>query len=251
MRLLYLLAGIISFLAAILFTLPAEKALAWWGEEMGAEVRLLGPQGGIASGHAAGIVIDDVQLGETRWRLRFISLLKARVGFTIQTEVDRRPSQAVVEFGLGGTTHIHDLQADVAIRSILPLLARGLILPVDGYLQADIPYLRIRQQQLTEAEGQLLLSDAGWSLIRPPLALGSYGLLLTTEDDEVVASISDAQGAAADAQGAIRLDASGAYTVDLQLRAKAGADQRLRNLLQGLGSPDAQGWYRLVSKGQL
>lgn len=249
MKFQYLLAGTVFFLAALLWTLPPQKALAWWGDDLQAEVRLYAPQGGAGRGSAAAISIDQLRLDETRWRLRLLSLLKLRLGYAVDTAIAGQPGSAIVEFGLGGSLYLHDVKTSVPVGALLPMFS-GLSLPVDGQLHTDIDYLRITGNRPRAAEGSLQLARASWPL-RPPLPLGGARLDLTTEGDRITGQISDQQDAPVEAKGTVSLDEQGAYQVEIQLKPRANADERLRNLMQGLGRPDAQGWYKVRTQGTL
>jgi hypothetical protein len=63
--------------------------------------------------------------------------------------------------------------------------------------------------------------------------------------------ISSAADAPLDAKGSLTLDHEGNYQIDLSLRTRSGTDERLANLLTGLGRADGQGWYRLKSQGHI
>ncbi len=41
------------------------------------------------------------------------------------------------------------------------------------------------------------------------------------------------------------------YDLDVKLRARAGADGRLKQILQQLGKPDSEGWYHIRERGAL
>lgn len=252
MKFLYILAGILSFLATLLFTLPPEKALAWWGDELEVEVSLYAPQGGLASGSASAVSIDNFRMDATRWKFYPLSLLKGRLGFQINSEIAGSPAQALAEFGMSGRVVIHDLQAGVPLTSVLPLLqGSGLVLPIGGMAQADIQILDIQGERPTELEGLLKLQRAELSFLRPPMQLGSYQAVLSTEDDLITAEISEAEESPITATGKLTLNSEGRYQLDLRLKPKPAVEQRLLNQLKLLGRPDAQGWYRLQSQGHL
>jgi hypothetical protein len=250
MRFSYLLAGLLSFLAALLFTLPADKALSWWGGDLRDIVRLHAPQGGIASGSASAVSIDGFALEKTDWSLKPLSLLKARIGYELNSSIKQRPAQAHVEFSLSNSVHVHALDANVSIVELLPLMGLPL-LPIDGLIHADMQYMLLREERLTEAEGIIHIRNAEWRLMRPALVLGSYQLDVRTEDSLITAVISSATGAPVDSKGSLTLDQEGHYEAEIYLRANRAADPRLGNLLKGLGKADAQGWYRIEQQGQL
>lgn len=250
MRFLYILVGLLSFLAALLFTLPAEKALSWWGGDLKEVVQLYAPQGGITSGEASAVSIDGFYLDKTDWSLKPLSLLKGRIGYDLYTGVAKRPAQAVVELGLGGKTHIHGLQASASILQLLPLFGAPL-LPIEALVSADMSYLLMADEKLSAATGTVRVQNAEWRLARPALKLGAFEAQVTTEDGVITAEISNEETAAVDAKGRITLDESGRYNVDLLVRANRLADPRLANLIKGLGRADAQGWYRVKHQGQL
>ena len=181
--------------------------------------------------------------------MRPLSLLKARLGYSVVTEINGQPATTDIEFGFGGRVVIEDLQAVIAIEQLLPLVSR-LALPIDGTLMADIKKLRVNGVYLKKAMF-FSIKQAGWRLMRPPLALGDFIAQVTTEDEVIKAQLSDEPGAAVSAQGMLTLDQEGAYNLELLLRPKGNADQRLSNLLKGLGKPDAKGWYMLKSNGSL
>ncbi len=250
MRLLYILAGIISFLAALLFTLPADKALQWWGDDLEADIRLFSPQGGVASGSARSVSIDGLLLDETNWRLRPLALLKGRLGFTLKSSVNGNSANAIVEFGMGGRTVIHDLHASLPIAQLLPLFG-SVILPLSGNLQVDLSRIVIEDESLFELNGQIQVRSARWTLMRPTLLLGNFNAELSTQDQIMTAAISSDSKSPVATKGQVKVDNGGRYDVDLLVKANTNTDERLNNLLKSLGRPDAQGWYRVKTSGRL
>ena len=250
MRFAYLLVGLLSFLTALLFTLPAEKALSWWGGDLKDVVHLHAPQGGIASGQASAVSIDGFYLDKTDWSLKPMSLFKGRIGYDLYSGVSKRPALAKVELGLGGKAHVHDLQASASILQLLPLLGSPL-LPIEGLVSVDMSYLLLRDEMLRAATGTLRIQNAEWRLARPALNLGGFQADVSTQDELITAEISSEKTSPVDAKGSVTLDQEGRYVVDLQLRTNRLADPKLANLVKGLGRADADGWYRVKHQGQL
>ena len=250
MRSKYILAGIISFLAALLFTLPADKALQWWGTDLDANIFLHAPEGGVISGSAAGVNVDDLLLDATSWRLSLLSLFKGRLGYVLDTGLSGKEAHGIVEFSIGGKTHIHNFQGQISIAQLLPLLSLP-VLPIGGDIVVDIEHLVAEGGQVLSAEGNIQVQSAAWRLMRPALSLGGYNADLATEDEILTAVISNLDDAPVDAKGSVTLDKEGNYQVDISVRARKTAEERLSNLLHTLGKADAQGWYHIKTKGQL
>jgi len=240
-------AGVLAFAIGLVVYLPASVAIGWLGGVPGA--RLEGVTGTALEGRAARVLVAGAVIDDVRWRMRFMPLLKGRLGADTSLATEAGTLRASVSRGLEGRVRLAEVTGPMPLERA-GRLAGFSYLPLSGTLTLDLQRVELDGQTLVGAAGQVGLRGARWKLLRPPAPLGTHTARVRDGEDGVTAEVVDTQGPIA-VGGQASLDREGRYRLNLTLRPRAGADQRLRGLLSQLGEPDAQGRYRINAKGQL
>lgn len=235
--------GVAAFLLGLLAYMPA----AWVAQSANAlipAVRLAGVDGTAWSGRAQYLVADGVVLQDVRWRLRPGALAADLVVAT-----DDGRLRATVRPGPGGGVRVTGAEGRASL-AWFGRLAGYLQLPISGGVEAAIEEAVITgDMHVTHIDGRVLLSGARWQLAKPPIVLGGFGGVLTTENDTLALKVVESDGPLA-VDGTAQLIGGDRYQLDLRLRPRGGADERLESTLRLLGRPDAEGRYRIREHGR-
>ena len=244
----YLIVGLIVFVIGLVAFLPARVAASWVDGSSG--VTLGGVTGTLFSGHAAYAAGPGGSVENLDWTLNPASLLLGSLSADITVDSDRNGFSAVVTRSLFGNTHIDNLTGS-ASAGWLAKLAGYTFMPLAGDITVDVSEAAFNDDlQVSALDGRLGLGGARWELLNPPLALGQFKAAVDHNDDGVRARITDSEGPLA-IKGQITVGEARRYQLDVSLRARAGADDRLGNVLNQLGPADDAGWHRIREQGQL
>jgi len=242
-----MLAGVAAFAVGLILYLPASVALGWIGGIPGA--RLDGVTGTALSGRAARVLVGGAAIEDVRWQFRLAPLLLGRIGADASLATEAGTLRATVSRGLGGRVRLTDVNGPLPLERA-GRLAGFSYLPLSGTVTLDLQRIEFDGRTLVVAAGRASLRNARWQLLRPPAPLGTHTVEIGNAENAINAEVIDTQGPIA-VDGLARLDPSGRYRLDLTLRPRAGADQRLRGLLSQLGQPDDQGRQRIRASGRL
>lgn len=243
-------AGLLAFVVGLIAFLPARVVVGM--VEANAEgLHFGGVSGTLFEGRALYASAPQASVQNLHWNLQPSALLTGRLAVSMDFDTDLGGVSGTAAYTLWGTTTLSDLHGSATL-DWLGTRAGYTFLPVSGDLTFDIEHLALGDNFLPAAiEGQLRLSNVYWQLMRPALQLGSYAADLSQVDGRLQATLADSSGPLAiKGQASVTPD-SGAYSVSAQLRARASADERLKNLLSALGQADNAGWYRIRQQGRL
>ena len=244
-----LICGLAAFGCMLVLRAPAASVYTWLGPKQDSAAELFGLQGSIAEGRLSAVAVGGHLVArDLHWAFRPLWLPLLRLSFEIDgggaplnvsSRVDLKPAG----IGLAGTEIGGPLK---------PLLGNaGLAyVPVDGYAQIKLRSLELQNAFPVAAAGTVEVHGLAWTLARNPLPLGDFRATISTDKDVILAHIEPVSGPI-DASGDVHLMQDRSYDYDLQIKARGQADPVLQNMLQSLGKPDVQGYYRLRNRGSL
>ncbi|HXG28658.1 MAG TPA: type II secretion system protein N [Nevskiales bacterium] len=248
MNRLYLGAGIAGLLFCLLALTPAPLLYHWLRDDWGAQVQAFGLSGNLWRGQAASLNLSGIVLQSVEWRWRPQALLLGRISHRISAQTAGGSVQAVVSSPLlGKTLRLRSLKGSLPVEQIGPAL-RLPVLPFTGTLQFELQRLQLRQGKPWLAEGVLEFRNLVFSFSTPPATLGDYRAELSTAQQAIQIALSSA-GGQLEAGGSGQITREGQYLLEIKLRPRATAPPAVLSLLQPLGRPDAEGWYRLRRNG--
>lgn len=248
MNRLNLAAGIAGFVLFLLLAIPAPLLYSWSRDGFAAEVNVFGLGGNLWRGQATSATVGTVQLEALEWQLRPASLLLLRLSHRVRARTGSGELQAVISKSLlGSTLRISALNGSLPIEQTGSALGLPLM-PFGGQLRLAVTRLHVRDGKPVLVSGAIQLDNLSFNFSSPHTLLGAYQVALATDKDIVRARITSEAGAL-EAQGSAESSPSGSYTLDMRLRPRATAPPNVVSLLQSLGQPDAEGWYRLRRDG--
>lgn len=244
----YVGVALIAFVIGLIDYLPASLAASWATDDT--PVRLEGVSGTLLDGRAAYASLPHGALDNLHWQLHPSALLLGEISATVQVDSDLGPISGEIHRGVLGGNSLDGVHGEATI-GWLSDLAGYTFVPVSGRIALDLDHLAFNDDLAISAlDGRIQLTNSRWQLLDPPLDLGRFQVRLDHVDDGVEARILDSQGPLA-LTGGVQLSDNQRYDLDVKLRARAGAEARLKQILQHLGSPDSQGWYHVRERGSL
>ncbi|RJS91763.1 type II secretion system protein N [Salinisphaera sp. Q1T1-3] len=248
-RILYGVIGLVFFLIGIVAYLPAAVVTGWLAGAT--PLRFNGVTGTVFNGEAAYVSLPDGGIDNVSWRIRPASLLLGRVTSDIKLSTDLGNLSATYTRTLLGYNRIADLSGEATL-GWAARLGGYTFVPTSGRLAADIDRLDFDDDlDITTLAGHVNITNTRYELLNPALALGRFDVDLASMDDNGIrATITDSRGPLA-LTGHADVTANQRYQLDVRLRARAGADDRLKRVLSQLGKPGPDGWYDINERGRL
>lgn len=245
----YIVIAAVVFVASLIAQAPAATLYAWFKPKAASPVEVIGLQGSLSAGRAAGININNHSaLGNLNWTLQPWRLLLGQLGFHVESHGDTTIDSHLALSPFGGIT-ISDTQGLMNLKSLLAAIGQP-FLPLDGQSRLQIKSMRLRSGQFKSADGRIEIHGLAWTLAQEPIVLGDFAAVVSTENGTIVAKFEPLAGAL-DLNGSARLAPDQSYDAQLQIRPKAGAPPLLNSLLGSIGPADAQGWHHIQQRGKL
>lgn len=245
----YVIVGLLAFAIGLVVYLPARVAAQWVGPAV--PITLGGVTGTLLDGHAAYAAGPGGTVENVDWHLDPAGLVLGRLSADLAVDSDLGGFNARATRSLFGNTRIENLSGS-ASAGWLAKLGGYAFLPLSGDIGVDVSEVAFDDALHIKAlSGQIRLGNTRWQLFNPPIELGRFTAVLDHGDQgEARLRIAESDGPLA-LDGDIRIDDDMRYRLDVRLRARAGADDRLPQLLSQLGRSDDEGWYRVRENGRL
>lgn len=247
--LVFPVVALLAFMIGLVVFLPARVVAGW--VESNTPVQMSGVTGTLFDGQASYVSLPDGGVDNVHWQLHPTALLLGQASAHVRFNSDLDGFSADISRSLlSGRTQVSQTAGDATV-GWLAKLAGYTFVPVSGSVALDIQNVRFNDSlEVSALNGQVTLAKSRWELLSPPLALGRIQMALDHTDTGIRARIVDSKGALA-AKGHATLTADQNYALDIQLRARAGADDRLKDILTELGKADSEGWHRVNESGRL
>lgn len=243
-----IIVGVVAFAIGLVAFLPARVAAGW--VQSSTPARLEGVTGTLFQGEASYASLPGGGVNNLQWTLHPAALLLGHASAHVRFDSDLDGLSTDVSRSLiSGNTQVSNATGN-ATAGWLAKRGGYTFLPVSGRIQLNIKDARFDDAlQVSALDGQVTLSRARWELINPAIKLGSVQAVLDHGDAGVRARLTDSRGPLV-IKGKATLSDNQAYTADVRLRARAGADDRLKKLLAQIGKADSEGWHRLQQRGR-
>ncbi|HEX21983.1 MAG TPA: type II secretion system protein N [Chromatiales bacterium] len=245
----YLLIGLLAYVIFLLAQFPADRAYAWWKAGPGAQQKLAltGLSGSVWQGGAQQALINGQRLQGLEWHLKPWTVLFGKLELDYEIRLNDGFARGSVATDPQGTVRLDAVEAKLPLAQLsLPAIAA---LRPSGVVNLNLQNVDWNGEALLAAQGRMVWSDAGISLLQP-LQFGDLALTLETRDDGVIGELSDA-GGPLQAEGLITLKADGSYQFTGSFAAREGAQSPLGQALGALGRPGADGRIQVNQSGQL
>jgi len=245
----YITITVVVFIASLLAQAPAATLYGWFKPKAPAPVELLGVQGTLNEGRAAGLSVDHRPIsGNLHWTLQAWRLLLGQLAFHVEGSGDTALEGRVAVPLIGGY-NVDDLRSSMSVKTLLTAIGQP-FLPMDGQASLQLKTLRLRSDKLKLVDGHVDVHELAWTLSQDPIVLGDFTAIITTENDTILVKLQPLSGAL-ELNGTAKLSPDQSYDAQIQLRAKPNAPPLLNSLLSSIGPADPQGWYHIHQQGKL
>lgn len=240
--------GLVAFVIGLVAFLPARVA-AGWAEQMG-PISIGGVTGTVFDGRASYVSGPGGAIENLSWQLNPAALLIGRASADLDIDSDLGGFSAHVSRSLFGQTTVENVIGS-ASAGWLAKLGGYTFLPLSGDVRVDIREAVFDDALQFEAlDGEIRLANTRWQLFNPPVPLGRFTTALRRAEDGIALTLAESEGPLA-LDGQLRIDQTRRYRMDVRMRARAGADERLAPMLEQLGKPGPDGWHRVTEQGRL
>lgn len=235
--------GLLVFIVGLIVLFPARVAYRWFAPP---EVVIGGISGTVWSGRASEATAYGTYFRELTWRIRLLDLIKARIGYAVESKLASGFFESNVSVSIAGTLRASELQANLPLSSMQSIPALS---GISGSVSANFAELEVTSGMPTTVSGSLEISGLTLPLVsRGPI--GGFKAEFFTQDDGVAASIEDTN-AVIDLAGSLQLSQDGTYQLLAHLTATDDTPAPIRQQLQFLGSANERGQHELRLEGQL
>ncbi len=263
----YLLVATVTYLVALLATVPADLAYRWAVDmlPMLSKTAVLdGIEGTLWHGHARRLRLAgmEVRVDGLDWRLHPLALVTGDVhvgiegawaGARIGAEI-RLPITSLA--GPLGRLHLSDVLIEAPLDA--PALASRLPWPASGRLRITLAKAVVvtgqdrRTLPIERIEGRAVVDELSLAMTRP-LELGRIVLALETDDaGRIVGSLAGDTRGPLGIEGEIRVHEDGdQYGLDVTLTLRDRSRGDLLQSLSLLGTPGPDGRLRIAYQGRL
>jgi general secretion pathway protein N len=239
--------AIAIFAITVLSQLPAA-VLPWL---LPATINCETPSGTLWEGACAQLHSGAWELTDVHWTLHPAALLRAQLSADLLSTDPRATGQTRATLHLNGLLELERLDARVPLQGGASMLPSGW----SGLLELNVERASLRGGRLNALQGRIVLRQLHSE--QPTADLGSFELDVPAPAAEssgpstpIVGQLRDLEGPLS-VQGQLRLSSEGAYELSGTLAPRGDASPDLRQALQLLGPPDAQGRYPLSLAGTL
>jgi general secretion pathway protein N len=209
------------------------------------------PSGTIWGGSCAVLRSGALTLSDVHWSTHPAGLLRARLILDLVSRDPRALGRTRLTAHIDGELEIEGLEARLPLENGLSLLPAGW----SGSLELAIERAVVRHGQLSALQGRARLLQL--RSVQPPADLGSIELDVPAPAGDasdgarpIVGSLRDIGGPLS-LQGQAQLSSDGAYEISGTVAPRSGASPDLKQALQLLGAPDAQGRYAFTLAGTM
>ena len=229
------LLAIIAFAIILISRLPVR----WVAGFIPKNVTCAELSGTVWDGSCAGLVAQNIQVGDVTWQLKAASLLRSKLAGHLDVVRGTNFVRGDVEAASGGTITARNLQVDMPLDpTLIPQLPRDL----SGLVRATLQSIHIEKGAITSVQGVVEAHDLVQRSNGQRLALGDYSLTFPAADpsQEPVGQLQSLSGPL-NVQGTLRLTREPGFALEGLVSSGPTASPELTRQLAYLGSPDAQG----------
>jgi general secretion pathway protein N len=242
------LGAVLAFVAA---TLPArllESRLTRAG------LAAAGLSGTLWNGHARALSWQSVPVGDLRWSLAPLELLRGRIGGDFSLVRPDGTLDGKLGLSLGGTLHLRDVHADLPVEAISAFPV-GMPRGWRGRIDANFESIVVEAGWPTRLEGTVDMEG----LIAPPprnASIGSYHVVMpdpkavASEGTPLTAHVSDIEGPFS-FDGRFTLDRDRNFLLDGTLAPRGDTPPELVRSIELLGPADSAGRRPVSVSGTL
>ena len=246
---IYIFSALLVFIGFVMARFPANTALAIVSKQSGMVIsdRVSGT---VWQGRAENLYLrtddDFLPLGVTHWDISFWPMLTGRLVGNINAVSGSQKISGHFTAGIN-SLRLRDMELAVDINQLLqfyPVPIRA-----EGFVELMLPEFAFDGREINALDGSILVRDLEVNFTHP-VKLGSFAARLGMEDNAVQASISDIDATVAVEGTASLVLTERHYSVDINMKPGAGADQAITQTLRTFTREQADGSYQFQQNQQ-
>lgn len=229
------LLAVVAFLAIVIARLPANWVLPSSGS-----ISCSAVDGTLWSATCTGLTVQGKPVGDVIWDLHPGRLLAGKLAGHVNLTRPDGSLTTDVEAGLNKSVTARNLVADVPLDpAVIPNFPRTL----RGSAHLDLPLLQVDSQgNITQVQGRVEAHDLEDRSNGHLTKLGGYSVSFPAGGTgEPTGQLHDLGDGPLSVEGTLKLVHGPGMQLDSWIRARPGAPEELTDMIQILGSPDAQG----------
>lgn len=215
---------LLCLVIALLFNLPIQQLLPYL--KLPETVRLAGIDGTIVSGKAREIVVDGFPLRDIEYHYMPSCIPLLKICYRI--DYSQGKVQAAYDL-LNGDTEVANARIQYPVTELTRHLPNLIVQPV-GHIELEIDELNIVEGRPLALSGKLIWRDFGLDDDGIKLIVGDYQADFTGDPQKYEFKLKDLSGEL-DVKGKGRIDAGGAYDVEIRIVAAGDIEPQVRQVL--------------------
>jgi general secretion pathway protein N len=229
------LLAILAFAVILIARLPVQ----WVAGFIPRNVTCTELSGTVWDGMCAGLVAQNVSVGNVAWQLKPSALFRRTLAGHIEVTQGTHFVRGDIEAASGQRISARNLQVDMPLDpTVIPQLPRSL----SGLVRANLESIHIEKGGITSVQGLVEAHDLVQGSGGKRLVLGDYSLKFPAADpsQEPVGQLQSLSGPLT-VRGTLRLTREPGFVLEGLVAAGPQASPELARQLSYLGAPDAQG----------
>lgn len=232
------------FLMVLAWRLPAS----WAMHLLPANAQCESPAGTVWDGQCERLHVAGIGLRNVSWQLLPGEFLHGKLGVRAQLHDPSLDASAKALVNVHGAVQGYDLLARVPMPNVLvPALPSGW----SGQLAIDLPRFAAADGRLQSVSGRVRLQELQQAAPHAELGGFEWQLPETASSDGRFSGPLRDLGGPVRLQGTLTVTLRGEYDLNARIAAAEGASDTVRQMLEGLGPPDPQGFRTLAAAGSL
>jgi len=249
MKLKIILLGCLSFIIALLATVPITLITPFIPAN--SPVQLSHVSGTIWSGQAKTVHYQKIMLGKLQWNIHPLAIFTGRLRSRVIIEGNDIQLDSLIDLHWDKSLELSQTQAKIEARFLQNF--KQIPVKLGGVFEVNMTSVLIKNVLIKE-KLPLMTGQLNWLKGEAlSLPLGSYSLVLNVVNDEQHGTVSNhkTKNMPVDLSGKIHLDPQGNYQAKLKIKANKEASALLVSGISSLGRKEKDGFIRLDKKGSL
>ncbi len=240
-----IVAGCASFFVSLVVMTPAS-IVTHFGKQMMDGVQLYKPQGSIWSGQAGSLSVQGIVFHNVVWKLAPLPILAGELDLAFSARDELHPLKGNIVAGFDGDIRANNIKGILPANMISHIKAISFI-GLEGRLNINLKELRIDEQGLKAATGEILLSNGRLTL---PLQgnLGNIKLTLSNQGNNIIIRINDLH-APIGIDGTLKLQPNHHFNFNARFTPTPSSDAILLSLIKNAARQQPDGRLQIQYNG--
>ena len=246
MKFKIILLGILSFIIALLATVPMALLLPFIPAQ--SPVQLTGVSGTIWKGQADMLHYEKLELGQFYWEIQPLAFFRGRLRSSVVIDGNDIQLDSLVDLHWDKSIELSQTHAEIEASFLQNI--KQIPVKLGGKINANMTSVLIKDKQLPLMVGQLHWQKG--QLISPiSLPLGDYSLILKVSNAQQQGTLSSKTNPSVNIEGKLRLDKQDNYQIKVKVKTKKDAPTSLANIIALWGKKEKDGFIHKDFKGNL